>query len=146
MMMIGDGRCAVADIGDVRHSSAPAESAQYEHHSPHSVNPSRVSDRRPRSFVARAVRAELQKHEMAIHMINSDIEQAINVSVMDASRRAMLLAKKQDIERQLGTGKGVQTVDKFKQRLVGKDVPAPVMTVINEEFDRLTGLESHSSE
>ncbi len=65
---------------------------------------------------------------------------------MEASRRAMLLEKKKDIERQLGTGKGAQSVDKFKARLKGKSIPKEVQTVIDEEFERMAGLEPHSSE
>ncbi len=90
----------------------------------------------------------LLKKELDLSRLQNSINQKIEATISKTQREFFLREQLKTIKKELGLEKEDKTVDieKFEARLKKRDVPNDVMTVINEELEKLSMLEMQSAE
>lgn len=90
----------------------------------------------------------LLKKELDLSRLQNSINQKIEATISKTQREFFLREQLKTIKKELGLEKEDKTVDieKFEARLKKRDVPNDVMTVINEEMEKLSMLEMQSAE
>src|SRR5690606_26790037 len=90
----------------------------------------------------------LLKKELDISKLQSTINQKIEATISKAQREFFLKEQLKAIKKELGMEKDDKTVEieKFEERLKGRQVPDEAMKVIREELDKLSSLEVQSAE
>lgn len=90
----------------------------------------------------------LLKKELDLSRLQNSINQKIEATISKTQREFFLREQLKTIKKELGLEKEDKTVDieKFEARLKKRDVPEDVMTVIDEELEKLSMLEMQSAE
>jgi len=90
----------------------------------------------------------LLKKELDLSKLQNSINQKIEATISKTQREFFLREQLKTIKKELGLEKDDKTCDleKFEARLKKRTVPIDVMTVINEEMDKLNVLEVQSAE
>ncbi|KAG0437321.1 hypothetical protein HPB47_017495 [Ixodes persulcatus] len=90
----------------------------------------------------------LLKKEYELSKLQQKIGKEVEEKVKSQHRRYMLQEQLKAIKKELGLEKDDKDAieEKFKQRLKDLVVPKPVMEVIEEELNKLSFLDNHSSE
>ncbi|MBM3207553.1 MAG: endopeptidase La, partial [Chlamydiae bacterium] len=90
----------------------------------------------------------LLKKELDLSRLQNSINQKIEATISKTQREFFLREQLKTIKKELGLEKEDKTVDieKFESRLKKRDVPEDVMSVINEEMEKLSMLEVQSAE
>lgn len=90
----------------------------------------------------------LLKKELELSKLQQKIGKEVEEKVKQQHRKYILQEQLKIIKRELGLEKDDKDAieDKFKEKLKDKVVPKNVMEVIDEELNKLSLLESHSSE
>lgn len=90
----------------------------------------------------------LLKKELDLSRLQNSINQKIEATISKTQREFFLREQLKTIKKELGLEKEDKTVDieKFEARLKKRQVPDDVMTVINEEMEKLSMLEMQSAE
>ncbi|XP_022106204.1 lon protease homolog, mitochondrial-like [Acanthaster planci] len=90
----------------------------------------------------------LLKKEYEVSKLQQRLGKEVEEKVKTAHRRYMLQEQLKIIKKELGLEKDDKDAieEKFRERLKGKEVPKPVMDVIDEEMNKLSFLDNHSSE
>ncbi|XP_066994408.2 lon protease homolog, mitochondrial isoform X2 [Anabrus simplex] len=90
----------------------------------------------------------LLKKELELSKLQQKIGREVEEKVKQQHRKYILHEQLRVIKKELGLEKDDKdaVADKFKQRMEGKTVPKAVMEVLDEELNKLSFLESHSSE
>ncbi|XP_071455183.1 lon protease homolog, mitochondrial isoform X2 [Hetaerina americana] len=90
----------------------------------------------------------LLKKELELSKLQQKIGKEVEEKVKQQHRKYILQEQLKIIKRELGLEKDDKDAieDKFKEKLQNKVVPKAVMEVIDEELNKLSLLESHSSE
>ncbi|KAG8232360.1 hypothetical protein J437_LFUL008828, partial [Ladona fulva] len=90
----------------------------------------------------------LLKKELELSKLQQKIGKEVEEKVKQQHRKYILQEQLKIIKRELGLEKDDKDAieDKFREKLQNKTVPKNVMEVINEELNKLSLLESHSSE
>lgn len=90
----------------------------------------------------------LLKKELDLSKLQNSINQKIEATISKTQREFFLREQLKTIKKELGLEKEDKTVDleKFQTRLKKRQVPADVMTVINDEMEKLNVLEVQSAE
>lgn len=90
----------------------------------------------------------LLKKEYELSKLQQKIGKEVEEKVKSQHRRYMLQEQLKAIKKELGLEKDDKDAieEKFKQRLKDLVVPKPVMEVIDEELNKLSFLDNHSSE
>jgi ATP-dependent Lon protease len=90
----------------------------------------------------------LLKKELDLNKIQVGITDQIEANISKSQREFFLREQLKTIRRELGVEKDERSYDleKFDQRIEERQVPDDVMEVINEEREKLMGLEAQSSE
>lgn len=90
----------------------------------------------------------LLKKELDLSQLQSSINKKIEGSLNKHQREFFLREQLKTIKRELGIEKDDKAIErqKFEGRLKKRTVPADVMSVIQEELEKLSSLEPHSSE
>ena len=90
----------------------------------------------------------LLKKELDLSRLQNSINQKIEATISKTQREFFLREQLKTIKKELGLEKEDKTVDieKFEARLKKRSVPEDVMTVINEEMEKLSMLEMQSAE
>ncbi len=90
----------------------------------------------------------LLKKELDLSKLQNSINQKIESSISKTQREFFLREQLKTIKKELGLEKDDKTcdVEKFEGRLKKRTVPPDVMTVINDELEKLNVLEVQSAE
>ncbi|CAH2049591.1 unnamed protein product, partial [Iphiclides podalirius] len=90
----------------------------------------------------------LLKKEYELSKLQQKIGKEVEEKVKQQHRKYILHEQLKVIKKELGLEKDDKDAigDKFRERLAGKQVPAAIQTVIDDELNKLGFLESHSSE
>ena len=90
----------------------------------------------------------LLKKELEVSKLQEDINRKVEKGISENQKRFFLQEQLKSIKRELGVEKDDKDslVQKFLDRLHGKEVPDEVQSVISEEVEKLGHLENHSSE
>lgn len=90
----------------------------------------------------------LLKKELDLSKLQNSINQKIEATISKTQREFFLREQLKTIKKELGLEKDDKTVDieKFRTRLKKRQVPTDVMTVINDELEKLSVLEVQSAE
>lgn len=90
----------------------------------------------------------LLKKELDLTKLQSSINQKLETGISKTQREFFLREQLKTIKKELGLEKDDKTHDfeKFEERLSQRDVPDDVMSVIDEEMEKLQFLEPQSSE
>ncbi|XP_033634423.1 lon protease homolog, mitochondrial-like [Asterias rubens] len=90
----------------------------------------------------------LLKKEYEVSKLQQRLGKEVEDKVKTSHRRFMLQEQLKIIKKELGLEKDDKDAieEKFRERLKGKEVPQPVMDVIDEEMNKLSFLDNHSSE
>jgi len=90
----------------------------------------------------------LLKKELDLSKLQNSINQKIEATISKTQREFFLREQLKTIKKELGLEKDDKTVDveKFQARLKKRQVPTDVMTVINDELEKLNVLEVQSAE
>ncbi|XP_026333399.1 lon protease homolog, mitochondrial isoform X2 [Hyposmocoma kahamanoa] len=90
----------------------------------------------------------LLKKEYELSKLQQKIGKEVEEKVKQQHRKYILHEQLKVIKKELGLEKDDKDAigDKFRERLADKTVPEAVQTVIDEELNKLSFLESHSSE
>nr|XP_018912993.1 PREDICTED: lon protease homolog, mitochondrial-like isoform X1 [Bemisia tabaci] len=90
----------------------------------------------------------LLKKEYELSKLQQKIGREVEEKVKQQHRKYILQEQLKVIKKELGLEKDDKDAidEKFRERIKDKNVPKPVMDVINEELSKLGFLESHSSE
>ncbi len=90
----------------------------------------------------------LLKKELDISTLQYNINQKIDATINKSQKDYFLREQLKTIKKELGIEKDDKSLDreKFEGRLKQRKVPEDVMKVINEEMEKMTVLEPHSSE
>ncbi|CAD7082598.1 unnamed protein product [Hermetia illucens] len=90
----------------------------------------------------------LLKKELELSKLQQKIGREVEEKVKQQHRKYILQEQLKVIKKELGIEKDDKDAigEKYKERLKDKTVPPAVMTVIDEELNKLNFLESHSSE
>lgn len=90
----------------------------------------------------------LLKKELDLSRLQRTIHQKIEATITKSQKEYFLREQLKTIKKELGIEKDEKTLDaeKFEQRLKKLDVPPAIMTIIQEEMDKLTSLEPISAE
>lgn len=90
----------------------------------------------------------LLKKELDLTKLQSSINQKLESGISKTQREFFLREQLKTIKKELGLEKDDKTHDleKFEERLSQRDVPEDVMTIIDEEMEKLQFLEPQSSE
>jgi ATP-dependent Lon protease len=90
----------------------------------------------------------LLKKELDLTKLQSSINQKLESGISKTQREFFLREQLKIIKKELGLEKDDKThdIEKFEERLNQREVPEDVMTVIDEEMEKLQFLEPQSSE
>lgn len=90
----------------------------------------------------------LLKKELDLSRLQRTIHQKIEATITKSQKEYFLREQLKTIKKELGIEKEEKTIDieKFETRLKKRDVPAPIMTIIQEELDKLSSLEPMAAE
>ncbi|XP_071480522.1 lon protease homolog, mitochondrial-like [Diadema antillarum] len=90
----------------------------------------------------------LLKKEYELSKLQQRLGKEVEDKVKSAHRKYMLQEQLKIIKKELGLEKDDKDAieEKFRERLKDKTVPKPVMDVIDEEMNKLSFLDNHSSE
>lgn len=90
----------------------------------------------------------LLKKELDLSQLQSSINQKIDATISKSQKDFFLREQLKTIKRELGIEKDDKSIDreKFEARLKERKVTPEVQKVINDELDKLSALEVHSSE
>ena len=90
----------------------------------------------------------LLKKELDLSRLQSSINQKIEATITKSQKEYFLREQLKTIKKELGIEKEEKSIDieKFETRLKKRTVPAPVLTTIQEEMDKLQTLDSSSAE
>jgi ATP-dependent Lon protease len=90
----------------------------------------------------------LLKKELDLSRLQSSINQKIEATITKSQKEYFLREQLKTIKKELGIEKEEKSIDieKFEVRLKKRTVPAPAMTTIQEEMDKLQTLDSSSAE
>jgi len=90
----------------------------------------------------------LLKKELDISKLQSTINQRIEATISKTQRDFFLREQLKAIKKELGMEKEdkAMEIEKFRQRIKDKQIPEPVMKVIQEELEKLSVLEPQSAE
>ncbi|VDK42902.1 unnamed protein product [Dibothriocephalus latus] len=90
----------------------------------------------------------LVKKEYELGRLQAQIGKEVEEKVKQQHRKYMLAEQLKVIKRELGMEKDDKDAiaEKFRARLTNLTVPASVMEVIDEELNKLSLLDNHSSE
>lgn len=90
----------------------------------------------------------LLKKELDLSRLQSNINQKIEATITKSQKEYFLREQLKTIKKELGIEKDEKSIDteKFEERLRKRNVPEPVMEVIQEELDKLNSLETMSAE
>lgn len=90
----------------------------------------------------------LLKKELELSKLQQKIGREVEEKMKQQHRKYILQEQLKVIKKELGIEKDDKDAigEKYKERLKDKTVPPAVMTVIDEELNKLNFLESHSSE
>ncbi|KAG8181734.1 hypothetical protein JTE90_028273 [Oedothorax gibbosus] len=90
----------------------------------------------------------LLKKELELSKLQQKIGKEVEEKVKTIHRKYMLQEQLKAIKKELGLEKDDKDAieEKFRERLKDLTVPAPVMEVIDEELNKLSLLDNHSSE
>lgn len=90
----------------------------------------------------------LLKKEFELNKLQQQIGREVEEKVKQQHRKYILHEQLKVIKKELGVEKDDKDAieEKFRERLKGKTVPKSVMEVLDEELNKLSFLESHSSE
>ncbi|TCO78944.1 ATP dependent PIM1 peptidase [Plasticicumulans lactativorans] len=90
----------------------------------------------------------LMKKELEVAKLQSQIRNQVDERMNEQQRKFFLREQLKTIQQELGISKDDRTadVDRFRARLDGKTVPPKAMERMEEEFDKLSVLESGSPE
>ncbi|MGO2132160.1 MAG: endopeptidase La [Halomonas sp.] len=90
----------------------------------------------------------LLRKEIEVAQLQSDISEQVNAQMQEHQREFFLREQLKVIQRELGISKDDRDsdLDTFRERLEGKVVPERVMESIEEQFDKLSMLETGSPE
>jgi ATP-dependent Lon protease len=90
----------------------------------------------------------LLRKEIEVAQLQSDISEQVNAQMQEHQREFFLREQLKVIQRELGISKDDREsdLDTFRERLEGKVVPERVMEGIEEQFDKLSMLETGSPE
>lgn len=90
----------------------------------------------------------LLKKELELSKLQAKIGKEVEEKVKQQHRKYILQEQLKVIKKELGIEKDDKDAigEKYREKLANKTVPAAVMTVIEEELNKLNFLESHSSE
>ncbi|XP_055383552.1 lon protease homolog, mitochondrial isoform X2 [Condylostylus longicornis] len=90
----------------------------------------------------------LLKKELELSKLQQKIGREVEEKVKQQHRKYILQEQLKVIKKELGIEKEDKDAlgEKYREKLKAKTVPAAVMTVIDEELNKLNFLESHSSE
>ncbi|MFI5333966.1 MAG: endopeptidase La [Chlamydiales bacterium] len=90
----------------------------------------------------------LLKKELDLSKLQNSINQKIEATISKTQREFFLREQLKTIKKELGLEKDDKTVDveKFQTRLKKRQVPSDVMSVINDELEKLNVLEVQSAE
>lgn len=88
------------------------------------------------------------KKEQELLKLQKKIATEVEERIRGASKQMLLREQLKAIKKELGMEKDDKEAlaEKFKEQLKDKIVPAAVQTVIDEELNKLSFLESHSTE
>lgn len=88
------------------------------------------------------------KKEQELLRLQRKIATAVEERLRGASKQMLLREQLKAIKKELGMEKDDKDAlaEKFREQLKGKVVPAEVQTVIDEELNKLSFLEGHSTE
>jgi len=90
----------------------------------------------------------LIKKELDLTILQNNINQKIEANVNKSQKDFFLREQLKSIKKELGIERDDKSIDreKFEERLENKAVPEAVMGVIEEEFDKLSVLDTQSAE
>lgn len=90
----------------------------------------------------------LLKKELDLSILQNNINQKIDAAINKNQKEFFLKEQLKTIKRELGIEKDDKAIDKekFENRLKERTVPSDVQKVIQEEMDKFSMLEPHSSE
>ncbi len=90
----------------------------------------------------------LLKKELDLARLQSSINQKIEATISKSQKDFFLREQLKTIKKELGIEKDDKAIDKekFEARLKDRKVPPDVLKVINDELEKLSALEVHSSE
>jgi ATP-dependent Lon protease len=90
----------------------------------------------------------LIRKELEVARIQARLRQQVEQTVSDRQRRYFLREQLKAIQKELGLSKDDRTADleRFRGRIEGRDLPAPVRERIDQEIEKLSVLESGSPE
>lgn len=90
----------------------------------------------------------LLKKELELSKLQQKIGREVEEKVKQQHRKYILQEQLKVIKKELGIEKDDKDAigEKYREKLKDKTVPENVMTVIDEELNKLNFLESHSSE
>lgn len=90
----------------------------------------------------------LLKKELDISQLQNSINQKIEGMISKTQKEYYLREQLKTIKKELGVEKDDKTLDldKFKTRIESKQIPSNILKVINEEMEKLSTLETVSSE
>ena len=90
----------------------------------------------------------LMEREVEDHELRSRVSGRVEEKIQDSHRQFVAREQYKALRKELGYDKDEKSalVDKFREKLIGKVVPEAASKVIEEEIDKLGGLEPHSSE
>ena len=90
----------------------------------------------------------LLKKELDLTMLQQNINQKIETTISKSQKDFFLREQLKTIKRELGIEKDDKSIDldKFQDRLNERSVPTDVMTVIDDEMEKLGTLDTQSAE
>lgn len=90
----------------------------------------------------------LLKKEFELSKLQAKIGKEVEEKVKQQHRKYILQEQLKVIKKELGLEKDDKDAieEKFRERIKGKTISKAVETVLEEEFNKLSFLESHSSE
>lgn len=90
----------------------------------------------------------LLKKEVDLSTIQSNINQQVEAAISKGQKEYFLKEQLKTIKKELGVEKDDKVIEKnkFEERLKTRVVPLDVSKVINEEIEKFSALDSHSSE
>jgi ATP-dependent Lon protease len=90
----------------------------------------------------------LLKKELDLSTIQSDINRQVEASLSKSQKEYFLKEQLKTIKKELGIEKEDKLLEKtkFEERLKSRQLPPDVAKVVQEEMDKFSALDSHSSE
>lgn len=90
----------------------------------------------------------LLKKELDLSRLQSTITQKIEANISKSQREFFLREQLKTIKKELGIEKDDKALDKekFETRIKERKIPSDILTIINEEMDKLSALDNQSAE